>query len=414
MTDGPLIVQSDKTVLLEVDHELAGAARAAIAPFAELERAPEHVHTYRITPLALWNARAAGHDAEQVVDALVSLLPLRGAAAAAGRHRRHHGPLRPAATGQEPGARPDAGEPGPRGARGGAAQQEDRADAGRPHRRRHRHRAPQRARPGQADAAQDRLARRGSRRLRRRRGASDQPAPGRLAAARLPAAGHGLVLGRRLRGGGTSVRRRQDAGRRGRDGEGQCDDADPGHQHRRGPAMEARAGRAHLADRGGDRRILRRAQGDPARHHLDVSDGHPPHQGRVPPSGALRQPRLGPDHLRRGASAAGAGVPDDRRPAVQAAPGPDRHVDPRRRPRGRRVLPDRAETLRRAVEGHRGAGLDRAGGVRRSPGHDDRQRADDLRHRRTRRALQAVLDGRTPKSLWSSRFWTSTPASRPW
>ena len=72
MTDGPLIVQSDKTVLLEVDHEQAGAARAAIAPFAELERAPEHIHTYRITPLALWNARAAGHDAEQVVDALVS------------------------------------------------------------------------------------------------------------------------------------------------------------------------------------------------------------------------------------------------------------------------------------------------------------------------------------------------------
>ncbi|HOW94126.1 MAG TPA: DEAD/DEAH box helicase, partial [Mycolicibacterium fallax] len=72
MTDGPLIVQSDKTVLLEVDHPQAGAARAAIAPFAELERAPEHVHTYRITPLALWNARAAGHDAEQVVDALVT------------------------------------------------------------------------------------------------------------------------------------------------------------------------------------------------------------------------------------------------------------------------------------------------------------------------------------------------------
>ncbi|MFX0573903.1 DNA repair helicase XPB [Nocardia nepalensis] len=72
MTDGPLIVQSDKTLLLEVDHELAGVARQAIAPFAELERAPEHVHTYRVTPLALWNARAAGHDAEQVVDALVS------------------------------------------------------------------------------------------------------------------------------------------------------------------------------------------------------------------------------------------------------------------------------------------------------------------------------------------------------
>ncbi|WP_024499875.1 MULTISPECIES: DNA repair helicase XPB [Gordonia] len=72
MTDGPLIVQSDKTLLLEVDHPDAQAARQAIAPFAELERAPEHVHTYRVTPLALWNARAAGHDAEQVVDALVT------------------------------------------------------------------------------------------------------------------------------------------------------------------------------------------------------------------------------------------------------------------------------------------------------------------------------------------------------
>ena len=71
MTDGPLIVQSDKTLLLEVDHPLAADARAAIAPFAELERSPEHVHTYRLTPLGLWNARAAGHDAEQVVDALV-------------------------------------------------------------------------------------------------------------------------------------------------------------------------------------------------------------------------------------------------------------------------------------------------------------------------------------------------------
>jgi DNA excision repair protein ERCC-3 len=71
VTDGPLIVQSDKTLLLEVDHPMADDARAAIAPFAELERAPEHVHTYRVTPLALWNARAAGHDAEQVVDALV-------------------------------------------------------------------------------------------------------------------------------------------------------------------------------------------------------------------------------------------------------------------------------------------------------------------------------------------------------
>ena len=68
--NGPLIVQSDKTVLLEIDHPKAQEARNALAPFAELERAPEHVHTYRITPLALWNARAAGHDAEQIMDVL--------------------------------------------------------------------------------------------------------------------------------------------------------------------------------------------------------------------------------------------------------------------------------------------------------------------------------------------------------
>ena len=71
MADGPLIVQSDKSLLLEVDHPLSGDARRAIAPFAELERAPEHVHTYRLTPLGLWNARAAGHDAEQVVNVLL-------------------------------------------------------------------------------------------------------------------------------------------------------------------------------------------------------------------------------------------------------------------------------------------------------------------------------------------------------
>ncbi len=72
MSDGPLIVQSDKTLLLEIDHEQAADCRKAIAPFAELERSPEHIHTYRLTPLGLWNARAAGHDAEQVVDTLLS------------------------------------------------------------------------------------------------------------------------------------------------------------------------------------------------------------------------------------------------------------------------------------------------------------------------------------------------------
>jgi DNA excision repair protein ERCC-3 len=71
MTDGPLIVQSDKTLLLDIDHPLSTECRRSIAPFAELERSPEHIHTYRLTNLGLWNARAAGHDAEQVIDVLI-------------------------------------------------------------------------------------------------------------------------------------------------------------------------------------------------------------------------------------------------------------------------------------------------------------------------------------------------------
>jgi DNA excision repair protein ERCC-3 len=71
VTDGPLIVQSDKTLLLDIDHPQSDECRRAIAAFAELEKSPEHIHTYRLTSLGLWNARAAGHDAEQVVDVLL-------------------------------------------------------------------------------------------------------------------------------------------------------------------------------------------------------------------------------------------------------------------------------------------------------------------------------------------------------
>ena len=70
MTLGPLIVQSDHTVLLEVAHPDAEDARHALAVFAELERAPEHIHTYRVTRLGLWNARAAGHTAEEILATL--------------------------------------------------------------------------------------------------------------------------------------------------------------------------------------------------------------------------------------------------------------------------------------------------------------------------------------------------------
>ncbi|MDR2747805.1 MAG: DEAD/DEAH box helicase [Treponema sp.] len=63
----PLIVQSDRTLLLDVHAPAAGEARAAILPFAELEKSPEHIHTYRITPLSLWNAASAGLSPADIV-----------------------------------------------------------------------------------------------------------------------------------------------------------------------------------------------------------------------------------------------------------------------------------------------------------------------------------------------------------
>ena len=60
----PLIVQGDRSVLVEVDNPRYAEARDALAPFAELEKSPEHIHTYRLTPLSLWNAAAAGMSAD--------------------------------------------------------------------------------------------------------------------------------------------------------------------------------------------------------------------------------------------------------------------------------------------------------------------------------------------------------------
>ena len=68
--DNPLIVQGDHTVLVEVASPRYAEARDALAGFAELVKSPEHVHTYRITPLSIWNARAAGLGAEEVAAAL--------------------------------------------------------------------------------------------------------------------------------------------------------------------------------------------------------------------------------------------------------------------------------------------------------------------------------------------------------
>ena len=69
-SDNALIVQSDRTVLLDVHAPKAEAAQSAIAPFAELVKSPEHIHTYRLSPLSIWNARAAGMPVAEMVAAL--------------------------------------------------------------------------------------------------------------------------------------------------------------------------------------------------------------------------------------------------------------------------------------------------------------------------------------------------------
>src|ERR1700758_5126624 len=66
----PLIVQGDRSILVEVDNPRYAEARDALAPFAELEKSPEHIHTYRLTPLSLWNAAAAGLTADAMIDVL--------------------------------------------------------------------------------------------------------------------------------------------------------------------------------------------------------------------------------------------------------------------------------------------------------------------------------------------------------
>jgi DNA excision repair protein ERCC-3 len=68
--DKPLIVQSDRSVFLDTDHPLYEDARDHLARFAELVKSPEHLHTYVITPLSLWNAAAAGLSADFIVGTL--------------------------------------------------------------------------------------------------------------------------------------------------------------------------------------------------------------------------------------------------------------------------------------------------------------------------------------------------------
>ena len=174
MADGPLIVQSDRTVLLEVAHPDAESARHELAIFAELERAPEHIHTYRITRLGLWNARAAGHDADDMLTTLERWSRFPGAAVGVDRHPRDRRSLRPAHDRAQRRRRAAADRDRHRGADRGLAQQAHPAAAGRPPLAavvRDRRVGP---RAHQAGAAQDRLAGRRPRRVHAGDAASDR------------------------------------------------------------------------------------------------------------------------------------------------------------------------------------------------------------------------------------------------
>ena len=261
MNDGPLIVQCDKTLLLEIDHERAADCRKAIAPFAELERSPEHIHTYRLTPLGLWNARAAGHDAEQVVDSLLEfsryavphalLVDVAETMARYGRLRLEKHPTHGLVLSTHR----------PAGARGGAARQEGRRACS----ANGSTRTPWRCTPPSAATSSRRCSSSGwpaedfagyvdgeahpieldETELARCATTSATPPT------RFWHGGSGVVVlpcgaGKTLVGAAAMAH-------------AQAHDADPGHQHRLGAAVEGRAGPAYLADRGRDRRVLRRA-----------------------------------------------------------------------------------------------------------------------------------------------------------
>ena len=289
MTDGPLIVQSDKTLLLEVDHPDAEQARRAIAPFAELERAPEHIHTYRVTPLGLWNARAAGHDAEQVVDALI-------------RHSRYAVPHALLV---------DVAETMGRYGRLTLAKDADGRLVLRTTDRavltevlRHRRIRPLLGEPLDDDSVLVHPSERGH--LKQELVKVGWPAEDE--AGYVDGESHPIALdedGWELRPyqrqavdgfwhGGSGVvvlpcGAGQDPGRRGRHGQGLRDDPHPRDEHRRRAAVEGRARPAHEPDRGRDRRVLRRPQGDPPGDHRDLPGADDPAEGRLHPPRPARR-----------------------------------------------------------------------------------------------------------------------------
>ena len=190
-------------------------------------------------------------------------------------------------------------------------------------------------------------------------------------------------------------------------------DPGPDHQHHRRQAVAPRDPRQDRPGRGPGRRVHRRDQGhrpgDPG--HLPDPDVPARQEGRVPALQAVRPARLGPDHLRRGAPAAGAGLPRDGPDPGPAAARPDGDPGPRGRPRGGRLQPDRPEEVRRALARAGVARLDRRGDLHRGPRRPARAAAHGIRRRRV--AQQVPHRQREPgqgRRSWPA-CWSATAAA---
>ncbi len=394
MADGPLIVQSDRTVLLEVAHPDAESARHELAIFAELERAPEHIHTYRITRLGLWNARAAGHDADDMLATLDRWTRFPVPPIGLDRHPRDRRPLRPP-----------------------------------------RHRARRRTVVSSFDRRMPRCWPRSRRTSASSRSSSAAPPPTRSRStpgragtssrscsrsAGRPRISPATRRGRRIRS--TSLKRTGQLRPYQREAVDKFTDGGSGVVVLPCGAGKTLVGAAAMADTktttlilvtntvsarqwrdellkrtsltaGGDRRVLGSGQRGQARHDRDLPDPHREAEGRVRPSRAARRPRLGPHRLRRGAPAARARLQAHRRSA--GAPPPRTHRDPRPRgrPRGRRLQPHRPQAVRRAVEGDRGPGLHLTRGLLRGARRPARRRPSRVRRGRRRGSLPPRGDG---------------------
>jgi DNA excision repair protein ERCC-3 len=369
MTDGPLIVQSDKTLLLEVDHPgpRRRGATSRRSPSSSAPRAHPHLprHPARAVERPRRRARrragrrraGATQPVCRAAGRCSSTSPTRWPATAGSRLDKDpaHGLVLVTTD------RPVLEEVLRHKKIARCSASASTTDTVLVH--------PSRARPPQAGAAQDRLARRGSGRLRRRRGAPDH-----------------------LREDGWALRPYQEQAVEGfwHGGSGVVVLPCGAGKTIVGAGAMAAAGATTLilvtntvAARQWKDELLRRTSltEDEIGEYSGARKEIRPvtiatyqvlttrRKGAYTHLELLDARDWGLDRLRRGAPAARADLPDDRRPAGPPPPRADRDPGARGRPRGRRLLAHRAEALRRAVEGHRGAGLDRPGGLRRGAGH---------------------------------------------